>query len=366
MDLLILGASARAAAFSAMRIGLQPICADLFADADLAAHCPAHRVAPGDYPDGLATFAETLPSTPWLYTGALENRPDLVDRISQRHPLLGNPGAVLRRVRDPILLARLALEAGLEPPKVALDPLDIPRDGSWLVKPLDSAGGKGIREYRGVPRRDCYYQKRVEGTPMSAIFVADRTAARLLGLTRQFIGSPRSTFAYIGTIAPWDWPISVERVGTLERLGTRLTATCGLRGLFGVDFLNTGASLTPVEVNPRYTAAIEALEWALGRSLLAEHLAVFGLGASSAHPPPAANYIAKQILFAGKAGTVRLLPFESDPSAFPEIADVPAPGTHYQPGEPLLTVFGRGEYRRAAVDDLAEKINHWNRLTWPG
>ncbi len=32
--LLIFGASARAAAFSALRAGLQPWCADLFADAD--------------------------------------------------------------------------------------------------------------------------------------------------------------------------------------------------------------------------------------------------------------------------------------------------------------------------------------------
>ncbi len=34
--LLIVGASARAAAFSAMRAGFQPLCADRFADVDLS------------------------------------------------------------------------------------------------------------------------------------------------------------------------------------------------------------------------------------------------------------------------------------------------------------------------------------------
>ena len=51
-NLLIFGASVRAAAFSALRAGLQPWCADLFADADLRARCPTIQVPPGLYPQG--------------------------------------------------------------------------------------------------------------------------------------------------------------------------------------------------------------------------------------------------------------------------------------------------------------------------
>jgi hypothetical protein len=46
VDVLILGASARAAAYSARRADLQPACIDLFADRDLAAVCPSRRIAP--------------------------------------------------------------------------------------------------------------------------------------------------------------------------------------------------------------------------------------------------------------------------------------------------------------------------------
>ena len=43
-DVLILGTSCRAAAFSALRAGLRPRCADYFGDRDLAAVCPVVRI----------------------------------------------------------------------------------------------------------------------------------------------------------------------------------------------------------------------------------------------------------------------------------------------------------------------------------
>ena len=44
---LIIGASTRAAAFSALRAGLTPRCLDYFADRDLAAICTVDRVESG-------------------------------------------------------------------------------------------------------------------------------------------------------------------------------------------------------------------------------------------------------------------------------------------------------------------------------
>src|SRR5215813_1264313 len=94
--LLIFGASARAAAFSALRAGLRPWCADLFADTDLRACCPALALDPGSYPQGFVQAARQGPPGPWLYTGGLENRPDLVRRLARQRPLWGNDASVLR------------------------------------------------------------------------------------------------------------------------------------------------------------------------------------------------------------------------------------------------------------------------------
>ena len=96
-DVLIIGASARAAAFSAMRCGMRPHCADHFADRDLAAVCPVERVDIGQRAEGFAAAAESLPPSPWFYTGGLENHPALVERISRRHHLWGVGADVLRQ-----------------------------------------------------------------------------------------------------------------------------------------------------------------------------------------------------------------------------------------------------------------------------
>ena len=56
-NLLILGASTRAAAFSALRAGLAPRCADFFADRDLAATCPVERVDSQEGAEGLERAA---------------------------------------------------------------------------------------------------------------------------------------------------------------------------------------------------------------------------------------------------------------------------------------------------------------------
>src|SRR5215470_12886144 len=88
--LVIVGASVRAAAFSALRAGLQPWCADLFADADLQQVCPAHRLAKRQFAGGLLPLLSKAPGGPWMYTGGLENRPNVVRGLTQFRPLWGN------------------------------------------------------------------------------------------------------------------------------------------------------------------------------------------------------------------------------------------------------------------------------------
>src|SRR5437588_46110 len=98
-SLIVLGASARAAAFSARRAGFEPYAIDLFADRDLAAICPSVKIR--RYPHDFLVALAAAPQAPWIYTGGLENFPRLVDRLADVRPLLGNSGHVLRRVRDP-------------------------------------------------------------------------------------------------------------------------------------------------------------------------------------------------------------------------------------------------------------------------
>jgi predicted ATP-grasp superfamily ATP-dependent carboligase len=367
-DVLILGASTRAAAFSALRCGLRPVCADYFADRDLAAICRVERVNAGGG-RAFSRVADSLPPLPWFYTGGIENLPRVVGRISRRHGLWGAGPETLRAVRDPVRVFEVLQRSGIPAPRVRRDAHRLAPDGTWLAKPLASGGGRGIVPYRGQsgrPSKPCYFQERIDGPSFSALFIGDRTRARLVGVTRQWIGGPGGPFAYRGSVGPL--AIARPLVGRLTLLGDQLTASFGLCGWFGVDFVVRDGIPWLVEINPRYTASIEIHELALGRSLLSEHRrACEGV----AEPPIDADraagravpVVAKEILYADRPMAVPDLTtalVESDNLfAIREVADIPSPGTRFEPGQPVLTLVTAG----SDVADCRARLAHLRR-TW--
>src|SRR5262245_2003526 len=98
-NVVIVGASGRAAAWSALRAGLSPWVFDLFADADLHGQCQARRIEASAYPYGLVEAHSEAPLGPLLYTGALENHPRLLAELAWKRRLWGNGAAAVRSVR---------------------------------------------------------------------------------------------------------------------------------------------------------------------------------------------------------------------------------------------------------------------------
>lgn len=371
-DLLILGVSARAAAFSAIRCGIRPRCVDHFADVDLAAACPVERVEWGRGAEGLAVAADSLPPSCWFSTGGLENHPELVERISRRHTLWGVGPEALRTVRDPVLVRATLAAAGLDAPEVRREPAGLPRDGSWLVKPLASGGGVGVVPLLGRAGEGdgpVYYQRRIEGPSYSALYIGHRDGARLVGVVRQWAGGVAGRpFAYRGGIGP------VGVVGglghRLRALGARLAAGFGLAGWFGVDFILRDGVPWPVEVNPRYTASVEIHELATGRPLLPEHRAACEgmMGppdvADADRPPRArARVVAKWIVY---ASTTLVMPeVEPGPApldgsdAFETAADLPGAGLVIGPGEPVVTLLAADRDARSCRARLRRLRGSW-------
>ena len=342
--LLLVGASTRAAAWSATRAGFHPYCADAFGDEDLR---QLATVLPVDaYPRGLPAAAQLAPGCPWLYTGALENHVEIVDRLAADRTLWGNPSKVLSRVRDPWYIAELLERHNLDCPdlRATSDPPD--DDRRWILRSRRSSAGSGILSWTdrtGLEHRPTHsdvFQEYIEGVSASALCLAGHDDTRVIGVTRQLVGEPwlaAEAFGYCGSIGP-DPQADPHRL-KIEELARTLAQGCGLRGLFGIDLVINEAGPWPVEINPRFPASAEVLERALNISVLREHARVFSDARLPApHPslsrPPDAPVVGKAILFAPHDIVTGPLP--SHPH---DLADIPAVGTPVPASRPVCTVL---------------------------
>jgi uncharacterized protein len=335
-SLLIIGASGRVAAAAARRAGFTPFVLDLFADADT--QLLAETVRCDDYPHGFLPLAQRLPRMRWLYTGGLENYPDLIATISQHHDLWGNAADVVRAVRDPILLSRRLRAFRRSHPRTywpgdTIDETTIP----LLRKPIRGAAGHGIRLATPADHDDAnrthYLQEQVVGEPMSAVF-RDR---QLLGITRQLIGAEwlhAQSFAYCGNI--------------VSRLDLDGAAIYGflfseLQGIWGIDFIHRtqprlgvpSSEIAIVEVNPRFPASFEVLEHSQRRSLLV-----------SERPIPVDVVVGKAIYYAADTFTFPSSgPWDASLKKCtnvwhrPDYADLPHVNSVIAAGQPVLTIL---------------------------
>jgi predicted ATP-grasp superfamily ATP-dependent carboligase len=371
--ILIVGASARAAAFSALRAGLVPRCIDYFADYDLMSMCATQRAEARKGAVDLERLAIGLPPQRWLYTGPLENHAGRVERISSTHHLCGNSPEILRAARNPFRLVDLLREEGLPYLETRSDASGLPRDGRWLVKPRSSAGGRLIQKLDNatrLPAEPTYFQRFLDGPSHSALFLARESSAELVGVTRQLLGKPGSPFAYQGSIGPCT--ISEPLRSRLYQIGNVLSRASRLVGLFGVDYIEHDGEPWLVEINPRYTASVEVFELATHRTLLTDHLLACGMQPPeplSAGKPKAdtakAPVVGKAILYAQRnlmAPNVKIDdPRSRDLFAVHAIADVPWPGTPIAAGQPIMTVYTTGQDAQECYERLVELETFWNK-----
>ena len=390
----IVGASARAAAMSAVRAGFTPWAVDLFADRDLkriatVVRCPFDR-----YPDALPDLAAAMPPGPVMYTGGLENHPRVVERLAAGRELWGNSPAVLAAVRDPWRLAHTLSGKGFAYPAILPVGEPCPTTGSWLAKSITSAGGLGVQVAKpGEPApAGCYLQEFVPGPAMSAQFNASNPKCELLGVTEQLVGEPwlhAKPFAYCGNIGPVEIHPAVRN--ELARLGHHLMSACGVRGFFGVDFILHAGEPLVIEVNPRYTAAVEVVELGTGMAAFSDPLSPFEeervrvRGCNSGegyHPTPSPrpspprrgrgrknDLVGKAIYFAPRRIVFPTTgPWDADlagpfdPWRVPGFADIPEPGEAIEPGHPVLTTFATGPTAHAVRSALQSRAAELDAL----
>ena len=246
---LIAAISGRALAASARRGGYVPLVADFFGDEDTRALAERHvrldtNIARGMVADKLFDALETLasaqrPAGTVCGTG-FEDRPELLARVGERWGLLGNSAETVARVKDPLAFAALCHECGIPHPQTSLRP---PADlHGWLAKRRGGAGGTHVMPASGATNGKAdYFQRHVDGIPISALILADGRRGMVLGFSAQWSApSPSHPFRYGGAVRP-----AVLTPGLAEAMTgavERLVAAALLVGLNSADFLVDGGA----------------------------------------------------------------------------------------------------------------------------
>jgi predicted ATP-grasp superfamily ATP-dependent carboligase len=378
-DVVVAGVSARGAAESAALAGYTVTAIDAFGDLDQ--HAGVRRISLGHaFSAGTAArTAAAISCDAFVYLANFENHPKAVAALEAEGRLWGNAAEVVRRVRQPALVAEALRNRGFRVPEVHLKATG-PSPLRWLVKPLSSGGGQRIQAWspaEPLPPH-CYLQQFIDGVAGSVVFVAARGRAALLGVSHQLIGDPSfgaEGFQYCGNVlAPaadaTSWADDEALLGQANRLAEAITDEFHLVGVNGIDFVAREGALFAVEVNPRWCASMELVERAYGISVFGAHAAACASTTlptfDLAHARSGAAAVAKAVVYGRRDTTVGdTRAWLDDPL---HVRDVPHPGEQIPIGRPICTVFATerdaASCRRALVERaerVYEQLDAWGK-----
>jgi len=258
-QLIIAAISARAYAKAANAFGYKVITLDAFADADTKGVAEQYlQVRMTD--DGVdeADFKQKFEQInveegyQLIYGSLFDANPALLAWVADRVEVIGNLPQTLQISRSFdffVLLDNL----GIRHPEVRLD---LPNDAkSWLVKRLNSSGGAHVRPTELGIKGD-YFQRKIDGEPVSLLFLADGKTARTVGFNQQLLASTADMpYRFAGALSGAVLPMTVQQ--EFVDAAQRLTAALGLRGLNSLDAVLDGDSLWILELNPRLSATFQ-------------------------------------------------------------------------------------------------------------
>ncbi len=364
-SLLIAAISGRALAAAARQAGYRPLVADFFCDTDTMALAERAVKLPGDLQNGIdgGRIIETLRQLadgdsanndrrPTVVLGSgFERQPETVDGIARHFPLAGNSGATIRRIKDPQSFAADCEEFGIPHPEFRWDR---PTDGqNWVAKTAGGAGGAHIK--RAKTERQAagrYFQRFVPGRGVSALFIGDGKAARIVGFSRQWVSStPATPYRYGGAVRLRRF--DREQTLTIRGWLSSLVRRAGLVGLCSADLIRTAEGYKLIEINPRPGATLDIFDDA-GAPLIEAHLRA--AAGKSYRLPRFADSMASMVTYAAA-------PIARFPSIdWPEwTADRQSPGSRLIAGDPVCTVFARGSSAAATtrlIKGQARRLQH--------
>jgi predicted ATP-grasp superfamily ATP-dependent carboligase len=130
-----------------------------------------------------------------------------------------------------------------------------------LIKRQGGAGGLHVRSAGDADTDTAsrYFQRRIDGVPVSALVLADGRRARIIGLSTQWPApTAHRPFRYGGAVRPAVLTQTIDEA--VQAVARRITVAAALVGLNSVDFLVDADQVWLLEVNPRPGATLDIFD----------------------------------------------------------------------------------------------------------
>lgn len=344
--LLLAGVSVRTLAESACRAGIRPVSLDWFADTDTAAsssHCQrvadGKRFAADELLSAAARYAPAGAGAALIYGGGFDAAPYLLYRLMEGRTLLGNTPDTVRRVKSPREFFPVLATLGIPHPETRwTPPQERSEAGSWLMKQASSEGGAGVewapvtRPDVGAARARVYFQRRLTGCPCSALFLADGSNARVIGLNALFVSDHRPGHPFLFAGARTLGRLGRRQTSAIRDYVVALTRAFSLRGINSLDFMLDEDNIRVLEINPRPSATLALHDADYPYGLLLHHIEACR-GVPTTWRRRAHRWRAFKILYARRAITI-------PPGVRWPVwcSDRPTAGTSIAHGEPVCSI----------------------------
>jgi len=375
IDVVSLAASAR-------RAGYQVCAVDYFGDQDLKRLCHENRSIvkqrigetcgqlDKDFsPEALLQLAKDLlrrvEIDAVLLSSGLDDSSDVLFKLDDLIPILGNHPNVVKRVRDKMKFFEELERLGIPHPKTAIAENFEEAKGEAknigypvLVKPLRGFGGAGIRKAENSQELDQAFldasrlddkvliQEYISGMAASASLISSANGTVTLTLNEQLLGmsesGQREPFGYCGNVVP----IQINKAvadrckGIVERVASHFN----LVGSNGIDLVISREGIPYViEVNPRFQGTLECVERTLNVNIVKAHVEACVQGKLPITEKTPLAFCVRLILFAPQRSVV------PDLSIFKEVRDIPLPGVIIEEGEPVCSIVVDGANRNSSL-----------------
>jgi len=268
-----------------------------------------------------------------VYGAGFEDRPELLTEAARHWPLLGTDAATVHRLKTPERFFAELGRLGIAHPPTASMPQS--REMSWLAKKRGGAGGSHIvPSHSASPAANVYFQQRIDGTAVSALFVANGSGARVLGFSEQWTAPLASSpWRYGGAASPAAISAALKR--RMSAAVQAISRAFAIKGLASADFLVRDGEPLLLEINARPGATLDIFDRG-ATSLLRLHIEAAKDGKL---PPRALSFrdaMASSIVYAERGGAT---PSDIEWPAW--VADRPKPLEWIDKHRPICTVLAR-------------------------